>query len=128
MPQDAVDAVQEVGANPTAQEGTGDASAKRVGPDHLAAEAGVQMDEEEKGDESSDLQVRERMDDSASTSDAATVIIDPPVKYHANWEAWQSYFTEYCRRTMQVIPVKETMSRAERNKRLKKTKKGLDEN
>eukprot|EP00644_Phytophthora_capsici_P001926 jgi/Phyca11/107859/e_gw1.14.341.1 len=29
---------------------------------------------------------------------------------------------------MQVIPVKETMPRAERSKRLKKTKKGVDEN
>ncbi|ETI35014.1 hypothetical protein F443_18594 [Phytophthora nicotianae P1569] len=54
-------------------------------------------------------------------------IVEPPVKYHASWEDWQSYFEDYCQRTLQVIPVKETMSRAERNKRLKKTKKGEDE-
>ncbi|ETN20155.1 hypothetical protein PPTG_03223 [Phytophthora nicotianae INRA-310] len=64
---------------------------------------------------------------SQNTSDAASVTVDPAVKYHANWEAWQNYFVDYCRRTLQVIPVKETMSCAERNKRLKKTKRGVDE-
>ncbi|KAK1930963.1 hypothetical protein P3T76_013552 [Phytophthora citrophthora] len=37
-----------------------------------------------------------------------------------------SYFTGYCERTLQVLPVKETMSRVERNKRLLRTKKGAD--
>ncbi|ETN06782.1 hypothetical protein PPTG_23268 [Phytophthora nicotianae INRA-310] len=51
---------------------------------------------------------------SQNTSDAASVTVDspPPVKYHANWEAWQNYFVDYCR---------------QRNKRLKKTKRGVDE-
>ncbi|ETI34980.1 hypothetical protein F443_18615 [Phytophthora nicotianae P1569] len=42
-------------------------------------------------------------------------------------DAASNYFVEHCRRTLQVIPVKETMSCAERNKRLKKTKRGVDE-
>ncbi|POM75976.1 Cysteine protease family C48 [Phytophthora palmivora] len=52
--------------------------------------------------------------------------VEGPDVYHASWEAWLSYFTGYCERTLQVLPVKETMSRVERNKRLLRTKKGAD--
>ncbi|KUF87766.1 hypothetical protein AM587_10001355 [Phytophthora nicotianae] len=69
----------------------------------------------------------EEADERSSNEDPTLVPVDPPLKYHASWDAWQEYFIEYCQRTMQVLPVKETMSRAERNKRLKKTKKGEDD-
>jgi hypothetical protein len=55
------------------------------------------------------------------------VPVEPPAVWHTSWEAWQTYLAEYCERTLQVLPVRETMSRAERNKRLSKTKKGGDE-
>ncbi|ETI29742.1 hypothetical protein F443_23141, partial [Phytophthora nicotianae P1569] len=56
-----------------------------------------------------------------------SVDVDPPAVWHPSWNAWQQYFVQYCERTRQVLPVKETMSRAERLKRLKKTKKGDDD-
>ncbi|KAE9294079.1 hypothetical protein PR003_g24350 [Phytophthora rubi] len=52
------------------------------------------------------------------------VAVDPPEQWHDSWKAWQTYLAEYCARTMQILPVKETMSRSERNRRLQKTKKG----
>jgi hypothetical protein len=55
------------------------------------------------------------------------VHVEPPEPWHTDWDAWQAYFSSYCDRTKQVIPVKETTSRAERNKRLARTKKGDDE-
>jgi hypothetical protein len=55
------------------------------------------------------------------------VRVEPPETWHADWETWQAYLTTYCERTKQVLPVKETMSRAERNRRLDRTKKGMDE-
>lgn len=55
------------------------------------------------------------------------VAVDPPEQWHDSWKAWQTYLVEYCARTMQIIPVKETMSRSERNRRLQKTKKGSGE-
>ncbi|KAG2770663.1 hypothetical protein Pcac1_g18296 [Phytophthora cactorum] len=54
------------------------------------------------------------------------VHVDPPLIWHADWDAWLTYLAVYCKRTLQVIPVKETMSRAEWNKRLMRTKKGDD--
>ncbi|RLN11030.1 hypothetical protein BBJ28_00009198 [Nothophytophthora sp. Chile5] len=52
------------------------------------------------------------------------VRVVPPETWHADWSSWLKYLDEYAERTMQVLPVRETMSRDERNKRLKKTKKG----
>ncbi|ETO76204.1 hypothetical protein F444_08373 [Phytophthora nicotianae P1976] len=69
-------------------------------------------------------------DDAEGTDDASgdeLVHVEPPAVWHPNWDAWQSYFTLYCDRTMQGLPVKETMSRSERNKRLRRTKKGADD-
>ncbi|ETI37572.1 hypothetical protein F443_16446 [Phytophthora nicotianae P1569] len=56
-----------------------------------------------------------------------SVDVDPPAVWHPSWNAWQQYFVQYCERTRQVLPVKDTMSRAERLKRLKKTKKADDD-
>ncbi|ETN04687.1 hypothetical protein PPTG_23576 [Phytophthora nicotianae INRA-310] len=85
--------------------------------------------DEEAGREEEAGRVSETDGDGEDDGERTSVpqIVEPPVKYHASWEDWQSYFEDYCQRTLQVIPVKETMSRAERNKRLKKTKKGEDE-
>jgi hypothetical protein len=55
------------------------------------------------------------------------VPVEPPAVWHSSWEAWQAYLVEYCKRKLQVLPVRDTMSRAERNKRLAKTKRGGDE-
>jgi hypothetical protein len=55
------------------------------------------------------------------------VAVDPPDEWHDSWKAWQTYLAEYCARTMQILPVKETMSRAERNRRLQRAKKGSSE-
>ncbi|KAK1933972.1 hypothetical protein P3T76_011732 [Phytophthora citrophthora] len=54
--------------------------------------------------------------------DAVLVSVEPPSVWHQDWETWETYHREYC-----SVPVRETMSRAERNKRKKKTKKGEDE-
>ncbi|ETM97381.1 hypothetical protein PPTG_20338 [Phytophthora nicotianae INRA-310] len=56
-----------------------------------------------------------------------SVDVDPPAVWHPSWNAWQQYVVQYCERTRQVLPAKETMSRAERLKRLKKTKKADDD-
>ncbi|KUF85205.1 hypothetical protein AM588_10000845 [Phytophthora nicotianae] len=69
----------------------------------------------------------EEEDDGGFAAELALVPVEAPVNWHTSWEAWQTYFADYCQRTMQVLPVKETMSRAERNKRLKKTRKGGDD-
>ncbi|EGZ18612.1 hypothetical protein PHYSODRAFT_332361 [Phytophthora sojae] len=61
-------------------------------------------------------------DDSAAIS----VSVEPPLLWHTDWAAWKIYLAEYCERTKQVLPVKETLSRAERIKRLKCTKKGKE--
>ncbi|ETL89694.1 hypothetical protein L917_11407 [Phytophthora nicotianae] len=66
-------------------------------------------------------------DDGGFAAELALVPVEAPVNWHTSWEAWQTYFADYCQRTMQVLQVKETMSRAERNKRLKKTRKGGDD-
>jgi hypothetical protein len=55
------------------------------------------------------------------------VPVEPPAVWHTSWEAWQTYLAEYCDRTIQVLPVRETLSRAERNKRVSKTKRGGNE-
>ncbi|OWY97372.1 hypothetical protein PHMEG_00032114 [Phytophthora megakarya] len=44
-------------------------------------------------------------------------------KWHNSRDEWQRYLTAYCNRTMQVFPVKETMSRSKRNKSVLKSKK-----
>ncbi|OWZ07167.1 hypothetical protein PHMEG_00020475 [Phytophthora megakarya] len=54
---------------------------------------------------------------------AVLVSVEPPSVWHQDWETWETYHREYCVRTMQSVPVRETMSRAERNKRIKKTEK-----
>eukprot|EP00644_Phytophthora_capsici_P014847 jgi/Phyca11/124249/e_gw1.53.419.1 len=64
-------------------------------------------------------------DGGKSDFDEISVTVDAPATWHTDWNAWQAYFTQYCNRTMQVLPVKETMSRAERNRRLMKAKKGV---
>eukprot|EP00644_Phytophthora_capsici_P003581 jgi/Phyca11/116722/e_gw1.31.430.1 len=69
----------------------------------------------------------EEEDDGGFAAELALVPVEAPVNWHTSWETWQTYFADYCQRTMQVLPVKETMSRAERNKRLKKTRKGGDD-
>ncbi|EGZ05434.1 hypothetical protein PHYSODRAFT_342274 [Phytophthora sojae] len=61
-------------------------------------------------------------DDSAAIS----VSVEPPLLWHTDWAAWKIYLAEYCERTKQVLPVKETLSRPERIKRLKCTKKGKE--
>lgn len=38
------------------------------------------------------------------------VVVEPPTVWHTIWEAWLPYFATYCKRTMQVLPVRETMS------------------
>jgi hypothetical protein len=63
--------------------------------------------------------------DNEPMQDKIVVHVEPPESWHADWHAWQVYFVAYCERTKQVLPVKETMSRAERNKRLMRTKKGM---
>ncbi|EGZ08910.1 hypothetical protein PHYSODRAFT_446873, partial [Phytophthora sojae] len=55
-----------------------------------------------------------------------SVSVEPPLLWHTDWAAWKIYLAEYCERTKQVLPVKETLSRAERIKRLKCTKKGKE--
>ncbi|EGZ09706.1 hypothetical protein PHYSODRAFT_416950, partial [Phytophthora sojae] len=60
--------------------------------------------------------------DSAAISES----VEPPLLWHTDWAAWKIYLSEYCERTKQVLPVKETLSRAERIKRLKCTKKGKE--
>ncbi|ETO68009.1 hypothetical protein F444_15128, partial [Phytophthora nicotianae P1976] len=64
---------------------------------------------------------------SSSQSEASKVTVLAPQTWHVDWKAWQVYFDEYCEETMQVISILETMGRAERNRRLKKTKKGVNE-
>jgi hypothetical protein len=67
-------------------------------------------------------------DESAEDSTSRELVtVEGPAKLHASWDAWLQYFTAYCDRTMQVLPVKETMSRSERNKRVQRSKKGDDE-
>ncbi|ETM41862.1 hypothetical protein L914_12377 [Phytophthora nicotianae] len=66
----------------------------------------------------------EASNDEASNDGDVSVSVDALSTWHADWDTWQAYFSLYCKRTMQVLPVKETMSRAERNRRLLKTKKG----
>ncbi|EGZ13072.1 hypothetical protein PHYSODRAFT_334884 [Phytophthora sojae] len=44
-------------------------------------------------------------DDSAAIS----VSVEPPLLWHTDWAAWKIYLAEYCERTKQVLPVKETL-------------------
>ncbi|ETI43177.1 hypothetical protein F443_11822, partial [Phytophthora nicotianae P1569] len=36
-------------------------------------------------------------DGNSSNGGTTTVAVEPPVKYHSSWDAWHSYFVEYCR-------------------------------
>ncbi|ETL36620.1 hypothetical protein L916_11444, partial [Phytophthora nicotianae] len=36
-------------------------------------------------------------DGNSSSGGTTTVAVEPPVKYHSSWDAWHSYFVEYCR-------------------------------
>ncbi|POM75629.1 Hypothetical protein PHPALM_7245 [Phytophthora palmivora] len=78
-------------------------------------------DDSQPGDDSDDS-----VEEVRDSHGAVMVAVEGPDVYHTSWEAWLSYFTGYCERTLQVLPVKETMSRVERNKRLLRTKKGAD--
>ncbi|ETL39341.1 hypothetical protein L916_09312 [Phytophthora nicotianae] len=55
-------------------------------------EVGEQMDVEGCGDVEAGRSLKADVFDedsgSASTSDVTTVFVDPPVKYHANWDVW----------------------------------------
>jgi len=51
------------------------------------------------------------------------VRVDPPQTRHSDWASWSKYLDQYSSATMQVLPVKETMSCRERNKRTAKTNK-----
>ncbi|OWZ08519.1 LOW QUALITY PROTEIN: Cysteine protease [Phytophthora megakarya] len=55
------------------------------------------------------------------------VAVEPPEEWHDSWLACQTYLADYCARTMQILPVKETMSRSEHNRRLQRTKKRSSE-
>ncbi|OWZ20484.1 LOW QUALITY PROTEIN: hypothetical protein PHMEG_0005100 [Phytophthora megakarya] len=81
--------------------------------------------DDDAGAVSGDIDELENSED--DDSGAVSVVMEVPVLWHAEWASWQTYFAEYCARTMQVLPVRETMSRAERNRRLKRTKKGADD-
>lgn len=50
------------------------------------------------------------------------VRVKPPEREHASWEAWKEYLRDYMEDTMQVLPVKETLSLREKNKRITKTR------
>ncbi|RLN65539.1 hypothetical protein BBJ28_00026126, partial [Nothophytophthora sp. Chile5] len=50
---------------------------------------------------------------------------DPPQTWHDDWASWDAYLRGYTQRTMQVLPVFETMTVEERNRRLKRTKAGM---
>ncbi|KAK1948275.1 Zinc finger SWIM domain-containing protein 3 [Phytophthora citrophthora] len=94
------------------------------------AGGGVSTEESADGDNDDDGQPGDDSDDSVEevrdSHGGVMVAVEGPDVYHASWEAWLSYFTGYCECTLQVLPVKETMSQVERNKRLLRTKKGAD--
>ncbi|KAI9994696.1 hypothetical protein PInf_011523 [Phytophthora infestans] len=71
----------------------------------------------ENDDEGADVDndAEEAYQDEASEDGEISVYVDAPSTWHADWNAWQAYYALYCKRTMQVLPVKETMSRSERN-------------
>ncbi|KAE8887557.1 hypothetical protein PF010_g22610 [Phytophthora fragariae] len=60
----------------------------------------------------------------ASKTNAGQVCNMAPKTWHANWKSWITYFEGYCERTMQSIPILYIVGNAERNRRLKMTKKG----
>ncbi|KAE9056825.1 hypothetical protein PF010_g31612, partial [Phytophthora fragariae] len=88
-------------------------------------EGGDVADEEEDADDAEGSSDVDESVEESSSRELVTVV--GPEKVHASWDAWVQYFTGYCERTMQVLPVKETMSRAERNKRVLRSKKGYDD-
>lgn len=47
--------------------------------------------------------------------------VRPPERVHECWSAWIAYVADYAQGTMQVHPVKETMSRGVKNERIQKT-------
>ncbi|KAF1795808.1 hypothetical protein GQ600_17344 [Phytophthora cactorum] len=88
---------------------------------------------QKRDDESVQDSLQDSVQDSPATArsrtpaDSDQVIVAAPTTWHADLPVWQRYFAEYCEQTMQVISIQETMGRAERNRRMKKTKKGLDD-
>ncbi|ETP40316.1 hypothetical protein F442_12319 [Phytophthora nicotianae P10297] len=100
-------------------------------------EAGAQESAQESAQDSAQDSVQDSGSDSVqsaadpSGSNASKVTVLAPrssrSSWHENWKAWQLYFEEYCEETMQGISILETMGRAERNRRLKKTEKELNE-
>jgi hypothetical protein len=45
-------------------------------------------------------------DESAEESSSRELVtVEGPENLHASWVAWQQYFSGYCKRTMQVLPV-----------------------
>lgn len=45
-----------------------------------------------------------------NNDDDVSGTVEVPSAWHLDWDAWQVYFSQYCKRTMQVVPVKDTMS------------------
>ncbi|OWZ18165.1 hypothetical protein PHMEG_0007793 [Phytophthora megakarya] len=66
-------------------------------------------DDDGQRDDGSDESVEEVRD----SNGAVMVAVEGPDVYHTSWAAWLSYFTGYCERTLQVLPVKQTMLPAE---------------
>ncbi|ETN16125.1 hypothetical protein PPTG_06341 [Phytophthora nicotianae INRA-310] len=91
---------------------------------HLVGGSEVEGRKEEGRDQDDE---REESYNSPSNEAETERACDSKVASVRNVEAVHSSESDgdaYCQRTLQVLPVKETMSRTERNKRLKKTKKG----
>ncbi|OWZ03226.1 hypothetical protein PHMEG_00025080, partial [Phytophthora megakarya] len=79
---------------------------------------------EEEADELSDDSVVATVEDVSGSHGEVTVSVEGPSLRHISWDEWQTYFDGYCVRTLQVLRIKETMSRDQRIKRLLRTKKG----
>ncbi|KAE8882434.1 hypothetical protein PF001_g29701 [Phytophthora fragariae] len=87
-------------------------------------------DGEDDADESKNSEVQEAGD--AATRSArdgsegeCRVRVDPPQIWHGDWDAWNTYFEGYCRRSLQVLPIQDTQNHVERNRRIKMSKKGM---
>ncbi|RLN20381.1 hypothetical protein BBJ28_00002506, partial [Nothophytophthora sp. Chile5] len=117
-------------------------------PDGIGDEVGGESEEDEDapaGNDSTTADAYEASECKGSESDGAEsegkvshsgrvrrvektsdVRVEPPAAWHSSWEAWFSYLVEYTRRTMQVLPISEVLSRDARNKRLANQKKGRE--
>jgi hypothetical protein len=78
-----------------------------------------EVDTEEDDEELSGNEDGTRIDYVPSDSD---VRVDPPVKFHASWTAWKEYLEAYKDATLQVISIKDTMCRAEKMRRIARSK------